>query len=113
MQAFFGGRHEAIEQGRIHAVKILQGVEDAELRPQIEMERGVADGGEVDEYDIAMRLLQGERGIDGGGGGSGAAFGAEEGEDSGFVAAAGGAGARGAVARECFEQSVRSGRAVE
>ncbi len=106
MQAFLGRSHEAIEQRDIEAVQVLQRVEHAELGPQVEMQRSVANGREVDENDIAMRLLQRDGGIDGGRGAACAALGAEEREYPRFARAAEAASARGTEAGKSFEQGL-------
>ena len=49
------------------------------------MKGSVADGSKVDENDIAVRLLQGDRSVHGGCRAARAAFGAEESEDSRFA----------------------------
>ncbi len=113
MQAVLGHGHEAIEQGSVKAVQVLERVGDAEAGAQVEMKLGVADGSEIDQNHVAVGLLQRERGVDGGGGGSGAAFGAEKSENAGFARAAASTSAVGAEAGESFEQSLGAGAIVE
>lgn len=38
-------------------MKILQRIEYSKLRPKIQVKRGVADGSEIEQDDIAVRLL--------------------------------------------------------
>ena len=113
MQAFLGRSHQAIEQRDVEAVQILQSIEHAELRPQVEMKRGMADGSKVDENHVAMRLLQSHGGVDGGRGASRATLGAEESKYSGLACAAETAGTGGTEAGERFEQGLRTGRMIE
>src|SRR6266568_369775 len=77
------------------------------------MKRCVADGSKVDEHDIAVRLLQGEGGIDGGGGAAGTSLGAEESKYAGLACASKSASAGGTEAGESFEQGVGSGGVIE
>src|SRR5277367_6090853 len=94
-------------------MEILQSIEYTELRAQVQMQRGMPDGREINQHDIAMRLLQRDCGVDGSGGATGAAFGAEKSEDPSLAAAARGAGTAGAVTSESFEQRFRTGRVFE
>ena len=94
-------------------MKILQGVEHAELRAQVEMKRGVADGSKVDENHIAVRLLQRYRGIDCGGGASRASLGTEVGKYAGLARASESAGAGRTEAGESFEQRFGASRMIE
>ena len=87
MQALFGRSHQAVEQRDVEAVQVLQSVEHAELRAQVEMKRGVTDGSKVDQNDVAVRLLQRDGSVDSGGGATGASLGAEEREDPGLAGA--------------------------
>ena len=66
-------------------MEIPNGVEDAELRPQIKMQSGMTHAREVDQNYIAVALLQGERGVDRCGRASRATLGAEECEYPGFT----------------------------
>src|ERR1022692_3599472 len=84
-----------------------------ELRPQVEMKRGVADGSKVDEDYVTVGLLQRYRGIDGGGGAACASLGAEESKYPGFAGATETAGAGGTKAGESLEQGLGSGGVVE
>ena len=88
MHAFFRRSHQTVKQGDVQAVKILQCVEHAELRPQVEMKRGVTNGSEIEQDDVSMCLLKGESSVYRSGGASRAAFGAQECEDAGFPGSA-------------------------
>src|ERR1700722_7126970 len=113
MQAILGWGHEAIEQRDVEAVEILQGVEHAELGPQVEMKRGVANGSEVNQNYISMRMLQRHGGVDCGGGASGASFGASECKFWSLARAPETAGAGGTEASQSFEQRVGTGGVIE
>jgi len=88
MKAVAIGRHQPIEQRTVHAVQILQGVDQCELRAEIQLQRGVADGGEVHQHHAPVSFLQGDSGIHRGGGGAGSALGVQKSEDSGLARAA-------------------------
>ncbi len=77
------------------------------------MKRGMADGGEVHENDITVRLLQRESRIDCGRGCSRASFGTEESKDASFAGATAGARTSGTEAGKSLEQSVGTGRVVQ
>ena len=66
-------------------MEILKGVEDAELRLQIQMESSMTHARQIDQNDIAVALLQGERGVDRCGRASRATLGAEQCEYPGFT----------------------------
>src|SRR5580700_9474622 len=70
------------------------------------MQRGVTDGRKVDQYNIAVSLLQCNGGIDGGGGASGSAFCAEKSEYASFAATARSPRTGGTESRKRFEQGV-------
>src|SRR5271165_2251813 len=70
------------------------------------MKRGVADGSEVDENNVAVRLLQGHGSIDCGSGAARAALGAEESKYAGLARAPEIAGAGRTEASERFGQSL-------
>src|SRR5271155_1091715 len=113
MQAIFGVGHQTIEQRGVEAVQVFKRVRNSEAGAQVEMELGVADGGEIHQNDVAVRLLQGEGGIDGGRGGASASLGTEKGKDAGFAHAPAGTGAIGAEPGQGFEQSLKSSALVE
>src|SRR6202158_718331 len=77
------------------------------------MKRGVTDGSKVDENDVAMRLLQRQSGIDGGGGASRASLGAQESKHPRLAYATESAGAGRTEAGERFEQRLRTGGVIE
>ena len=113
MQAVLGSGHQAIEQGNVEAVQVLERIGYSKARTQVEMELGVADGGEVHQNHAAVGLLQSYGGVDGGGGGASATFGAEEGKDAGLARAAASAGAIGTETRQGFEKSLGAGAVVQ
>src|ERR1700674_116015 len=113
MQALFGEGHKAIEQGDVQAVEILQGIVHPKLGPQVEMKSGVTDGSKVDENYISMRTLQGDRGVDGGGGASGASLGADESKHPGLARASETAGTGGTKAGQRLEQRLGAGGVIE
>ena len=57
MQSFIGCGHETIEKRNIHAVEILQSIEDTELRPEVQMQGGMADGSKIEKRNAAVSLL--------------------------------------------------------
>src|SRR5579872_2519937 len=83
VHAFFGLGHEAIEQRHIHAMQILQRVQNSKLRTQIEMKRCVPDGSEIQQGNVPVRLLECQGSIDGRSSTPGSAFGAQECENLG------------------------------
>ena len=58
-------RHEAFEQGSVHAVKIAGGVGHVEYRLQIHVQRGVAERSKVHQRSLPVGGLQRQREIDG------------------------------------------------
>ena len=58
-------------------------------------------------------MLQGDGGVDGGGGGARASFGAEEGKNAGLARAAASARAVGTETRQGFEQSLSAGAVIQ
>src|SRR6266852_8809273 len=113
MQAILGRGHEAIEQGAVETMKVLQRIEHAELRPQVEMQPSVSDGREVDEHHVAVRLLQGYSGIDGGGRTARASLGAEESKYPGLARAPDAARAGRTEAGESFQQRLGPGGVIQ
>ena len=106
MQAVLSSGHQAFEQGSVEAVQVLERIGHSETGAQVEMQLGVADRSKVHENHAAVRLLQGNGGVDGGGSGAGASFGAEKSEDASLARASASAGAVGTETRESFEQSL-------
>src|SRR5271166_122398 len=94
-------------------MQVFKCVRYAEAGPEVEMELSVTDGSEIHEHNIAVGFLQSNRGVNGCGSGSSAAFGAEEGKDASFAGAASGAGAIGAETGQSLEQRVGAGAVVE
>jgi len=68
------GRHQAFEQRLVHAMEVLQRIDQSELRPQVQLQSCVANGSEIHQHHTAVCLLQGDGGVDGSGGGAGSAF---------------------------------------
>src|SRR5437763_16218845 len=95
MQSFLGRSHQAVEQGNVQAMQVLQRVQYAELRPQIQMKSGMADRGEVHQNDIAMALLQGNCSVHRSRGAARATLRTEKREYARFSGTPGGPGARG------------------
>src|SRR5208282_53258 len=55
--------HQALKQRTVHAMQILQRVDQRELRPQIQLQRGMADGSEIHQHDAPVSFLQGDGSI--------------------------------------------------
>ena len=113
MQSVFGSGHQAIEQRSVEAVQILERVGNSEAGTQVEMELGVADGSEIHQDHAAVGLLQGDGGVDGGGGRARASLGAEKGKDAGLARAAASAGAVGTETGQGFEKSFGAGAVIQ
>ena len=113
MKAVAIGRHQAIEQGAIHAVEVLQGIDQGELRAQIQLQRSVADGSEIDQHDTAVSFLQGDGGVHRDGGGSGSALGVQKSQNASFGQVALGAAQGGGEAGESFDQGFAAGGVIE
>ena len=47
-------RHEAFQQGTVHAMEIPDGVGNRERRLQIQVKDGMAQRGQIDQGDIAV-----------------------------------------------------------
>jgi hypothetical protein len=109
MKAIAIGRHQAIEQRTVHAMQVLQGVDERELRPQIQLQGGVADGSEIHQHHASVSFLQGDGGIHGGGGGAGSALGVQKSEDAGLAGAALRAAQGGGEAGKGFDQGFAAG----
>jgi hypothetical protein len=77
------------------------------------MKSSMADGREVYENDVAVRLLQRQGCVDSSGGATRATFGAEECEDASLAATTGSAGARGTEAGKSFKERFWSGSSVD
>src|SRR4051812_985560 len=103
MHSFFRRGHQAIEQRNVQSMQVLQSVKHPELRPQVEMQRRVADGSEIHQNDITVSLLQRYRSVNSSRGASRTAFGAEKSENLGFARPARSSANR-AVARERIQQ---------
>src|SRR6202453_4395694 len=108
MQAVFAGGHQAFEQRSVPAMAVFESVGAPEAGAQIEMKLGVTDWSEIDQDHVAVRLLQGDGGVDRGSGCPGSSLGAEKGKDAGFSGASAGARAIGTEASESFEQRFRA-----
>jgi len=67
--------HEAVEQGRIEAVQVGDGVGDAEGGLEIEMQGAVAKRGQIHQRGAVVNRLQSQGEIDGDGGRAAATFG--------------------------------------
>src|ERR1700683_97385 len=81
-------RHQPIKQRTIHAMQILQGIDQGELRPKIQLQGSVADGSEIHQHDTAVSLLQGDSRVYSRRGGADPALGVEKGKQTGLVRAA-------------------------
>src|SRR5580700_2233792 len=105
--------HEAIEQRRVEAMEIGDGVGDSERRLEVEMQRAVAEGRQVYQRGAVVNRLQGKREIDGYGGGAAAAFGIDDGENFSAGAFATGLAAHRGEANESFEEIGGAGGALD
>ena len=88
MKAIAIWRHQAVKQRTVHAMQVLQCIDDRELRPQIQLQGGMADGSEIHQHHTPVSLLQGDGGIHRGGGGSGPALGVQKSENPRLTGAA-------------------------
>jgi hypothetical protein len=77
------------------------------------LQGSVADGGKIHQYYAPMRLLQGDCGIDGGGGGTSPAFGVQKSENAGLAGAALRSTQRGGEASEGFDQGFAAGGMIQ
>ena len=77
------------------------------------MELAVADGSKVHQDHAAVGLLQGDGGIDGGGGRARASLGAEEGKNAGLARSSASASAVGTETRQGLEKSLSAGAVIE
>ena len=75
LQAILAGRHQALQQGSIHAMQILQRIGKSKGRPNVEMKRCVPQKRKVDQQHTAMQFLQRYGSIHRDSGGAGPAFG--------------------------------------
>ena len=108
VQAILGRGHQALKQGSIHAVQILQRVHHTEGGARIEMQCSMTDRREVHQDGLAVMLLQRNGGVDGEGGRAASAFGIDDGKNA-CLAGAAALAARGREAGECFQQAFGSG----
>src|SRR5579863_7532165 len=113
MQPVLEGRHQAVEQGGVEAVQILQRVRHSEAGTQIEVKLGMPYWRKIHENHVAVGLLQSQGGIDRGGRGAGTPFGAQKCEDARFARAPACPGAVGTETSQSFEQSLRSGALIK
>src|SRR5208283_205376 len=74
LQAVIVTDHEAVEQGRVQAMQIREGVRDGECRLEIKMQGAVTEWCQVYQCRAVVKRLQGQSQIDGDGGGAAAAF---------------------------------------
>ena len=113
LQAAIVTGHEAVEQRRIQAVQVGDGVGDGEGRLEIEMQGAMAEGRQVDQRRAVVNRLQGQSQIDGDGGGAAAAFGVHDGEHLSPGTFAPGLAASCGQADEGFQQIGGGGGALD
>jgi len=83
------------------------------LRSQSQLQSGVAEGSEIHQDDAAVRFLQGDGGIDGGGRSSGSALGIQESEDARLAGAALRTAQGGGETSESFNQRFTAGAMIQ
>ena len=105
MQAIFGRRHQTLEQRSVEAMQIFQRVRYSKAGPQIEMKLSVTDGGKINQDDVAICLLQRDRGIHRSRCGPGAAFGPQKSKDASLARTSASASPVGTEARQGFQKS--------
>ena len=94
-------------------MQVLQRIDQRELRPQIQLQGGMADGSEIHQHHAPVSLLQGDGGIHRGGGGAGSALGVQKSEDAGLAGTALRAAQRGREASEGFDQGFAAGGMIQ
>src|ERR1700722_15441659 len=94
-------------------MQILQCIEHAKLRAQIQMQSCVTHGSEIHQHYAAVSLLQRQGRIDRGRGGASATFGAEKGKNAGFPCTSTSPCSRGTTAVKRLRQCFGTGRIVK
>ena len=71
-------RHQSFEQRNVHTVEVLHGIDDRELRPQVQLQGGVPNRREIHQNYAPVSLLQRDGGVDCGSSGADSALGIQE-----------------------------------
>src|SRR6185437_14344950 len=105
--------NKAVEQRTVQAVTVLKRIQDAKIRFRVQVQGGMADGGQVHQQAIAMTFVQGHRQIDRDGGSSAATLGIKHGNNAATIGIIGWFAAIGLQSRKRLHQAVGAGWTVE
>ena len=105
--------HQTFEQRHVHAMQILQGIDDRELRPQVQLQGGMSDVRKIHQHHAPMSLLQSDGCVHGGSGTTDSTLGVQKSKDPSLAGTALGAAHRGCEAGKSFDHRLAVGAPVE
>ena len=105
--------HQPIQKRNVHAMEVLQGVYDRELRAQIQLQGSVADRSEIHQGNAPVGFLQSDGRVYGCGGSADAAFGIEKRKDTRLARTALGTAQRGSKTSESLDQRFGAGGPID
>src|SRR5580658_6112617 len=113
MQSVAIRRHQAVEQRTIHAMQILQSIDQRKLRPQIQLQSSMANRSKINQHHAPMRLLYRDGGVHSGGSSTGPTLGVQKSKDTRLARTALCPAQRRREARERFDQSLAAGIVIQ
>src|SRR6266849_3930859 len=106
-------RHQSFEQRNVHTVEVLHGIDDRELRPQVQLQGGVPNRREIHQNYAPVSLLQRDGRVDRSSGRANSALGVQECKDPGLAGTALCAAQRGGESGEGFDHRLAGGATVQ